>query len=1824
MATLIKNQILKHLSKFAKNLNPEHLNISAFRGEGELHHLELNEEILAELLELPSWLLIKRAFCNRVTARIPWASLKSVPIKLRLYDLELVIETTEDLRPLSKVHVPSYSSGGSYGFVDKTIDGMSVSVENVIVTFRSQAFFASIELSQVYLYSTTPQFKLAELKCTRLKDTTKGETLIFKELKFASMKIQACSTVDSTLPPLRLITNDARCRITLKKKLNDCSVVGCRLAIVVDALLYVFTDSQLKAAKVFIDSLLHLVQKGQEQAKKVKALRKLESTEIRTDSKSFPQQFAAGQRTTLGHTQHSLFHVHDVVETSYHFACKQLELHLSDDAGPGRSSHPELKNGGAMVVNLGRLYFDYYPYHPVGSWEGPGARKHWVNYPSGTTPAIWEAKDLTAFKADLSAILRGSRPSHAPLQRTQAVEDSVEFASRQSQPQPRLNQESGSSWSTGRPPALPQLKKLMSACLIFRLSEFRVHQVTTREKKHLREFLNGDQEMAPLPDNSYRVHLEFIQYYYPGNMDFPLPPMKLYVHCNPIAVKFDELTICWANAVIGNLVSEWEQREKVNEGSAEDLEPDLARNPPLDVKIEMIMPKVVLEGQECPGQPDRPTCLQFMCTRLLCSNYRQQGCGSRADLAKCLEGIQNGSLFFGSAFPSTKDDPLLVHPKFLQHATGNDHLSAVPVPASEESSRKSSTGEASRDLMWYEAKDVWFCQCDPVWGEFFGAKAMDHRPVPLLDTIPLELWGYMNVKANLSECYAIVDVPNLITVQLNHYQNLFLLRLFDRLTKMSDVLAADASRVEKRGFKRRMCFGGMFPQVDISLLMPSQTADKLPSLSSPGESSIIAETSSMTDLAGIVMGCERRLQHHANDRQGTLDSLDSVAAFYPKLENGPLLKQDQDKESSARKESLKHQRSNSTVGNASPQSLAGLLPESKSQSFLSGAFSNLKMPDNLNSMKKGMSTLLTNMALTSPSLSPLHSASQFSDAPSFHMDRLVIEEDAMSTISSESETFVHLSSSDLGAAFYQSVDQCLLSFPSAKASAADRADEVEIATDVLDDASFANPSTPSDELPSSLTRRKDVISVLTIRVGQVQFVQHIEDSESVMKLECCHLAFEDCPAIAWDEFQNKFSSGKNSWSDTSADAEHRCSVRMRYSMKPVEREPCHAFTQDVLSVSPEANRLLRGRLDRFCKEQMRHVTGDDSMDDSEKWQRRLCLLLCEDMRSHGGPVLEMELKDIRLHLLMSIAMGLTALFEEEEIVPPLPMKVIVCARHERVSVRMSAVVISAGLALWWKEPADFRNLKEIKRAARSLVAKNSRFLKDEPSDIWDKSLSERMPCEYLVSHRRVRQKQVEPDSMVSMRDMSEGDTGLAGISQIASFYRNRSVLITGATGFMGKVLVEKLLRSCPDIGKIYLLMRPKRGQEPYDRVKELLSAKLFEKLQAENPRSFDKLIAVKADVMEPGLGLSQEDETELVQNVSVVFHAAATVKFDEALKVSINMNVQGTKRIIDLCHKMDRLAALVHVSTAYCNCDREEISEIVYPPPHDPEQIIGAMTWMDDEMVQEITARLIGNRPNTYTYTKALAEAVLVREAADLPVAIVRPSIVAAAWKEPIPGWIDNFNGATGLFVGVGKGLVRSILCHREKKADLIPVDIPINLMIAVGWYTALKSPNRMLVYNCTSGQINPIRWGEIEAWGHDATQRNPFNDVMWYPSGSFRKSRIAHFIACTLLHSLPAYLMDVVSRISRQKPVMVRLCTKFSRALKTLEYFSCGEWDFRTENVPMLLGELSSVDRKLFDFDLRPLQWSSYITLYFLGARAYALKENPADMPKAKRRMTR
>lgn len=119
---------------------------------------------------------------------------------------------------------------------------------------------------------------------------------------------------------------------------------------------------------------------------------------------------------------------------------------------------------------------------------------------------------------------------------------------------------------------------------------------------------------------------------------------------------------------------------------------------------------------------------------------------------------------------------------------------------------------------------------------------------------------------------------------------------------------------------------------------------------------------------------------------------------------------------------------------------------------------------------------------------------------------------------------------------------------------------------------------------------------------------------------------------------------------------------------------------------------------------------------------------------------------------------------------------------------------------------------------------------------------------------------------------------------VSEFFSDRSVFITGASGFLGKVIIEKLLRDCPNVKTIYCLLRAKGGQGSHQRVKEVLDSVVFERLQTENPSQLSKIIPINGDVTYPGLGINACDLTVLIENVSVVIHSAATIRFDEPLR----------------------------------------------------------------------------------------------------------------------------------------------------------------------------------------------------------------------------------------------------------------------------------------------------------------------------------------------------
>ncbi|KAF5281355.1 hypothetical protein FQR65_LT14753 [Abscondita terminalis] len=236
-------------------------------------------------------------------------------------------------------------------------------------------------------------------------------------------------------------------------------------------------------------------------------------------------------------------------------------------------------------------------------------------------------------------------------------------------------------------------------------------------------------------------------------------------------------------------------------------------------------------------------------------------------------------------------------------------------------------------------------------------------------------------------------------------------------------------------------------------------------------------------------------------------------------------------------------------------------------------------------------------------------------------------------------------------------------------------------------------------------------------------------------------------------------------------------------------------------------------------------------------------------------------------------------------------------------------------------------------------------------------------------------------------------------STIPEWFSGQHVLVTGATGFMGKVLVEKILRCCPGIGKIYLLIRQKRGRNTDQRLEDFINTPVFDKLR-DSPKGkklFDKLFCISGDLVQDCLNISNDDIKMLQINVTAVFHLAANVRFDQSLKTALNMNTRGTWKILDLASTFQKLKVFVHVSTSYCHCDEPILEEKVYAAPHRPRKVLEFAAWMNEDILNDVTKKLLNNAPNTYAYTKCLTEELVTEYSHKFPVAIIRPSIVIAS-----------------------------------------------------------------------------------------------------------------------------------------------------------------------------------------------------------------------------------
>lgn len=150
------------------------------------------------------------------------------------------------------------------------------------------------------------------------------------------------------------------------------------------------------------------------------------------------------------------------------------------------------------------------------------------------------------------------------------------------------------------------------------------------------------------------------------------------------------------------------------------------------------------------------------------------------------------------------------------------------------------------------------------------------------------------------------------------------------------------------------------------------------------------------------------------------------------------------------------------------------------------------------------------------------------------------------------------------------------------------------------------------------------------------------------------------------------------------------------------------------------------------------------------------------------------------------------------------------------------------------------------------------------------------------------------------------------------------------------------------------------------------------------------------ELSEKHFGFESTVLEELIDRVNIIYHSAATIKFSTPLHTAIKTNLIGTMRTIELAKRVRNLSAYIYCSTAFCNSNnRGIIMERVYESHHDPYDM---MRMVDEPSIwenftPEECKRIIGDHPNTYTFTKNLSENLIMAEMKNMPVAIVRPSI---------------------------------------------------------------------------------------------------------------------------------------------------------------------------------------------------------------------------------------
>src|SRR5271156_3516139 len=385
---------------------------------------------------------------------------------------------------------------------------------------------------------------------------------------------------------------------------------------------------------------------------------------------------------------------------------------------------------------------------------------------------------------------------------------------------------------------------------------------------------------------------------------------------------------------------------------------------------------------------------------------------------------------------------------------------------------------------------------------------------------------------------------------------------------------------------------------------------------------------------------------------------------------------------------------------------------------------------------------------------------------------------------------------------------------------------------------------------------------------------------------------------------------------------------------------------------------------------------------------------------------------------------------------------------------------------------------------------------------------------------------------------------------LEQIFRGRRILLTGATGFLGKVFLAVLLRWHPELDRVCLLIRGDRRSSNGRFRREILDSPVFGPLREHLGDRFDRYIEEKI-VIVPGditnSGLLADDATPFKPGtLDAVVHSAGLVNFEAALEKAIEVNTTGVANVIEFCRKLG--AAMVHVSTCYVagaadghryeddipedwspdgrksfRLEREirdALAAIERVQAESRDQLRHAEFRGDDteadapresgvehrrkQWVEERLKEVGRERaqtwgwPNTYSYTKSRGEQLVLAHRDTLNVTVVRPAIIESALRDPFPGWNQGVNTSAPLTYLAGRGY-RFYPAKAELVLDVIPVDLAAHAMIPI--LAALLTHKQKPIYQLCTSDRNPLpmrRLVELTALSNRREHRKDGGTMRW------------------------------------------------------------------------------------------------------------------------------